>query len=93
MDTILNKYANLKNLHDVFINNNIQISTYFYSENMIIYLNSDLILHKVTLFLLLIIMHTYISMLKAKGYLNFDKVKKLPFGNSIYYILIRLFNS
>ncbi len=73
------------------LDKNISLSKFFSEENLLEYLNSDLMLHKVIVFLLVILMHSFLSMLVANNKLSFNWIKNLPNGNFFYPKFIKLF--
>lgn len=68
------------------------LSNLFTEETLIEYLKSDLMLHKVIVFLLLILIDSFVSMLVTNNKLSFNWIKNFPYGNSIYPKFIKLFN-
>lgn len=95
-DFICNSYFKNKNLDQYLyvseIPNFVSVPDFFINENIRDYLYSDLILHKVIIFLLFILIYSYISLLVVNDKLNLNSLKNLPFGINLYNISIKLFS-
>lgn len=87
---ICGEYAKLNNFDNISSMNS--ETSLFTDTNIIDYLASDLILQKINIFLSILVIHSFISILISKNKLNFDRVKNLPYGKNINLLLLKIFN-
>ena len=92
-DNICNLYAKLKGFDEISNINKLIPSKTFTSENTIDYLNNDVTLQVVIVFLLFLVIYSFMCMVVVNNKLNPEWLKKLPLASYTYLILKKLFNN
>ena len=96
-DDICYIYVNTNNYNELSDISNITrlapLCNLYTAQNVIDYLKSDLWLHKIIIFILSVLIYFFICMIVVNNKLSFNWIKNLPYGNSFYAILMKIFNN